>query len=72
MKKIKINRLDEFKGSSLNREQLKKIVGGTNSGGNNPRPCDGKREGDTCMYNGRWGVCKYMPFSYGQLVCWVG
>jgi len=67
MKMIKIKSLNGIMGSSLNREQLKTIVGGSNSS-----PCSGKQEGSPCTYNGKSGVCKYFPFSYDKLVCWVG
>lgn len=65
MKKIKTKSLKENLGCSLTREQLKYVVGG--SGAND---CIGKNPGDVCNWNGKNGVCKYLPFS--GLVCWCG
>ncbi|MFC2773496.1 MAG: hypothetical protein ACFN4W_04710 [Segatella oris] len=50
-------------GSSLTREQLKHVVGGSGSG------CS--YEGQYCTWHGKSGRCQYLPFS-GGLVCWCG
>lgn len=65
-------------GEVLKNEELCLIQGGDSlqSGESNqpttknPKPCDGKQEKDHCLWNGKSGVCRYIPFSYG-LVCWV-
>lgn len=75
MKKINLKSLNGFMDNALSREQLKFVVGGSGSygsgGSGGSRPCSGKGEGAPCYWNGRYGSCKYFPFSYG-LICWVG
>ena len=61
MKKIKINSLE---GSSLTREQLKQVVGGSGS-----QPCSGKGAGSPCSWNGKSGTCQYWPFAGLICVC---
>lgn len=63
MKKNKVNPFEGLMKNSLNREQLKHVVGGSSSG------CS--YENQSCTWNGKSGICKYLPFSYG-LICWCG
>ena len=64
MKKIKLNKL-EVQDSTLTREQLKGILGGSND-----RPCDGKTAGASCSWSGKTGKCISWPIT-GGLICWV-
>lgn len=69
MKKLKLNfgQVDEI----LTRKQLKQVIGGNGSGGTGSgKPCDGKKEGDSCPHpSGGNGRCEYWPFAPGTLVC---
>lgn len=71
-------------GKVMTKEELKFVVGGegfqgggtsgggSQSGNHENRPCPtGAKLGQSCTWNGRLGVCRHFPFSYG-LICWVG
>jgi hypothetical protein len=65
----------------LSDSELKDVTGGVTqqrfmksyddgAGGGSGKPCDGKKEYDSCVYEKKNGICRYAPFS--GLVCHTG
>jgi hypothetical protein len=65
----------------LNEKEMKNVVGGAQAiavasdcdvadvADGDKRPCDGKKEYDSCTYKGTTGICRYAPIS--GLVCFI-